>query len=378
MHANRPFIFCFALGLTGAFMLLFVGSLSWLSMGLAALLLVAGLVAGHQLNARHTAREASIDAYLAGQTLFGLEVAPIWTGHIETSRDQMTTAINDLSDRFGGIVDKLDTSLRTATQATESMEGSGLVAVFNKSEQDLSALMTTQQACMASMESMLIKVQGLNRFISELHDTASEVARIAQQTNLLSLNAAVEAARAGEMGRGFSIVANEFRMLSKQSAECGKKIATTVKVVNSAITDTCAMVRQSVANESSSLASADVTIRRVVADFQGIVHTFQASSALLKDDSAAIQTEVNQALIQLQFQDRVSQILSQVTKNLALLPRVFEASQSQFVQSRNLTPMDADALLFELKKTYVMADQHAVHQGAKVVHKSAAADISFF
>jgi methyl-accepting chemotaxis protein len=155
MHANRPFIFCFALGFTGAFMLLFVGSLSWLSMGLAALLLVAGLVAGHQLNARHTAREASIDAYLAGQTLFGLEVAPIWTGHIETSRDQMTSAINDLSDRFGGIVDKLDTSLRTATQATESMEGSGLVAVFNKSEQDLSALMTTQQACMASMESML-------------------------------------------------------------------------------------------------------------------------------------------------------------------------------------------------------------------------------
>jgi methyl-accepting chemotaxis protein len=206
---------------------------------------------------------------------------------------------------------------------------------------------------------------------------ASDVARIAQQTNLLALNAAIEAARAGELGRGFAVVAKEFRMLSNQSGESGRKIAETVKVISAAIVDTCTVVRESVQAEDSSLESAQSTISRVIAEFKGITEAYQSSSDLLQGESLSIQAEVNQALVQMQFSDRVSQIMTQVNKNMARLPQKLQQQQQDYAQSHLLQPLDAQTLLDELKSTYVMADQHVIHAGGQVQQKSVT-DISFF
>jgi methyl-accepting chemotaxis protein len=220
-------------------------------------------------------------------------------------------------------------------------------------------------------------VQGLDRFIVELQDMASDVARIAQQTNLLALNAAIEAARAGELGRGFAVVAKEFRMLSNQSGDTGRKIAEKVKVISAAIVDTCTVVRESVVAEDNSLESVHTTIDRVLADFKGVTEAFQRSSNLLQGESMSIQSEVNQALVQLQFQDRVSQIMTQVNKSLDRLPEVMQEHLQSYALTRELKSLDAQAMLEELKKTYVMADQHVIHQGGKVA-QSTTTDISFF
>jgi len=53
---------------------------------------------------------------------------------------------------------------------------------------------------LTGITTMLVKIQGLDRFTEELQEMAADVAKIAAQANLLSLNAAIEAARAGEMG----------------------------------------------------------------------------------------------------------------------------------------------------------------------------------
>jgi len=292
----------------------------------------------------------------------------------------METAINQLSERFGSIVDKLDATVRTATQETAAYEGSGsdLGAVFNKSQQDLGALIAVQKSAMSNMEAMLVKVQGLDRFIVELQEMASDVARIAQQTNLLALNAAIEAARAGDLGRGFAVVAKEFRMLSNQSGETGRKIAEKVKIISAAIVDTCTVVRESVAAEDNTLETAHGTIDQVLTDFKNITDSFQRSGTLLHDESISIQSEINNALVQLQFQDRVSQIMTQVMKNLGHLPEVLQQQRDQFAQSSQLQPLDAQEMLVEMKKSYVMADQHVIHEGGKVQQHNSATDISFF
>jgi methyl-accepting chemotaxis protein len=378
-RAKMSQVYVFVLGAAGASAILLVGGLSWIAMVLALVMLAAGFVTAWHLAAMQKAWQRSIDAYLAGQMEFGEQVVPVWKNHIESSREQMETAVNALSERFGGIVDKLDVALRTATQETDTIEGngSGVVALFTKSEQDLGALVAVQQAAMSNMEGMLTKVQGLDRFIVELQDMASDVARIAQQTNLLALNAAIEAARAGELGRGFAVVAKEFRMLSNQSGDTGRKIAEKVKVISAAIVDTCTVVRESVVAEDNSLESVHTTIDRVLADFKGVTEAFQRSSNLLQGESMSIQSEVNQALVQLQFQDRVSQIMTQVNKSLDRLPEVMQEHLQSYAQTRELKSLDAQAMLEELKKTYVMADQHVIHQGGKVA-QSTTTDISFF
>jgi len=74
-------------------------------------------------------------------------------------------------------------------------------------------------------------VQKTNKSSEKINEASSLIASIAEQTNLLALNAAIEAARAGEYGRGFSVVAEEIRMLAEQSTESTKIIDEMVKTL---------------------------------------------------------------------------------------------------------------------------------------------------
>lgn len=377
---TNPFLlYPVALGLLGAVAIVVMGAWGWGAGAVALLFICASVFCGLHLTAQEDVRFHAIEAYLAGQVQFGEEVVPVWKGHIESSREQMESAINALSDRFGGIVDKLDEATHTAGLETEIIDDrdKGLVAVFARSERELGAVIAAQKAAMSSMVHMLAKVQGLDSFIVELNSMAGDVAQIAHQSNLLSLNAAIEAARAGEFGRGFAVVAKEFRMLSGRSGETGRHIAEKVGIIGRAIAETCQVVEESVAQRDGRALATEATIGRVLADFQGITDALLRSSTLLKDESIGIKAEVNQSLVQLQFQDRVSQILTQVNKSMDRLPEILREQLQQYGNTRALQPLNAQDLLAEQKKTYVMADQHLVHHGGKVEQKNTT-DISFF
>ncbi|MBA3057413.1 MAG: chemotaxis protein, partial [Rhodoferax sp.] len=164
MNRPRPLLLPAALGLAGALAVLLAGGLSWLGAGLALLLALAGLALGLRHAAQQRAWAQSIERYLAAQQDFGAQVAPVWSGHIESSRAQMESAISALSERFAGIVDKLDEAVHTANLETQNIDSgdNGLVAVFARSEQTLGAVITAQKTAMSSMVSMLEKVQGLD------------------------------------------------------------------------------------------------------------------------------------------------------------------------------------------------------------------------
>jgi methyl-accepting chemotaxis protein len=166
-------------------------------------------------------------------------------------------------------------------------------------------------------------------------------------------------------------------MLSNQSGETGRRITEKVKVISSAIIETCTLARESVAAEDGSLQALHDTMDRVMNDLKGVTGAFQQSSELLQAESMSIQVEVNQSLVEMQFQDRVSQIMTQVKKNMDCLPHMLQEQSQHYAQTRVLPTPDAELLLTELKKTYVMADQHVIHAGGEVT-QSNTTDISFF
>jgi methyl-accepting chemotaxis protein len=225
---------------------------------------------------------------------------------------------------------------------------------------------------------MLNKVQGLDRFIVQLHDMASDVARIAQQTNLLALNAAIEAARAGELGRGFAVVAKEFRMLSNQSGETGRHIADKVKVISAAISESSSVVRDSVKQREDRAHATESTITGVINDFKDVTGMLERSSAVLKEESMAIQSEIGHAIVHFQFQDRVGQILYHLKNNIDQWPQFLQEHQDRCAQTGEVPMLDPLVLLDELKKTYVMADQHVIHSGGKVTEPKQDDEITFF
>lgn len=376
---KKPFVACSALGFLGGLSVLAASGITWLAVGLACVLLAAGVALGAWIVNMLNRLASDTQVFVSGQTGFVAEVVPIWKGHLDTSREQMETAVNALSEQFGGIVDKIDATIQATSLETDSVESGegGMVGMFSRSETQLHDLVAVQADATARMDSMVEKVQGLDRFIVELQSMARDVDRIAQQTNLLALNAAIEAARAGEMGRGFAVVAKEFRMLSNQSGETGRRIGEKVKVISAAIIETCQVVKGSVTQEEDSLAASQAVIAKVVGDFKTVIDTFQRASDTLKMESMGIQGQINQALVEFQFQDRVSQIMTQVIKNMEMMPKVMKDCEQSYSDTGTLTVADPQLLLSELKKTYVMADQHIVHHGGKV-DQAKSSDISFF
>jgi methyl-accepting chemotaxis protein len=351
--------------------------------GIGAALMLAAVTAGacFHVGSASSPKNDGTDGYLASRQLFGESLAPVWSGQIENSRSQMETAINALAERFGGIVDKLDNAVHASSSATDNVgNGKGIGAVFAGSERELGEVVMSIEKAMASKAEMLGKIQGLQEFTRELTQMTEDVASIAAHTNLLALNAAIEAARAGETGRGFAVVAKEVRTLSNLSAETGKRMADKVAVISHAITATCQAAESSLARETTAMKASTQTIDVVLSDFRGVTDALLQASQLLKDESVEIQSEVGQALVQLQFQDRVSQILSHVKANIDSLPAALADNRMQSENDARLVPLDPAPMLASLQSTYAMADEFAVHGGKqqKLAAPAAADELTFF
>lgn len=313
--------------------------------------------------------------YLRSLQALGSDVVPVWGRQIESGRSQMEAAIIELMVRFSGIVDKLDAALKASEAASEGM-GGGLASVFANSEKELGAVVSSLREAMQHKGTMMSEISALLHFIVELEKMASDVAGIADQTNLLALNAAIEAARAGEAGRGFAVVADEVRKLSTLSKEIGNQISKKVKVVSAAINAVVKTSEETAEGEKKALVASEAAIVNVLGNFRGVTHGLSEASGILRKESDGIKNEVSMSLVQLQFQDRVSQILSHVHANIIRLPSYVEKSQVEFERNGCLEPVAAGLLLKEIEDTYATAEEYSNHSGKKQASNNST--ISFF
>lgn len=318
---------------------------------------------------------ASAQPYLASRRRFSLQLAGVWTSQIDASRNQMETAIVSLTERFSGIVARLEQAL-AASGAMHGQDRGSVADVFANSEQELRALLDILADAAASKQEMLTKIVSLQQITEQLQKMAADVASIAWQTNLLALNAAIEAARAGEAGRGFAVVANEVRSLSNRSADAGKHIAAQVSQISAAIDATCQAAGASMQAEAHAVQASEQKIGGVLSSLREVTGALDQSSSLLRRESHGIQSEVAEALVQLQFQDRVSQILSHVQQNIARLPVYLD--QHGCADDGMPLPVDPQDLLAELESTYAMAEERMLHHDKKQAAEPQPEELTFF
>ncbi len=357
-----------------------------------AVLLVAGVIAGQQTSAlcRSLCADAgetvaAAAAPAATGTLDGLDrlcvkVLPVWTKQIDTARSQTEEAITALSGRFSGISQKLEASVLASQQAAggiDSRKGDGILGILMHSQQELDAVITSLNASLHTKRAMLDDIAHLSRFTAELRKMAEDVASIAGQTNLLALNASIEAARAGEAGRGFAVVADAVRKLSNLSGQTGKRISEKVEAVNAAIATTMKAADHYSRVDAETMSGAEATVHEVLDRFRGAASGLTESAAILQRESYGIRDEIADVLVSLQFQDRVSQILSHVTQDLGKLEGLLERFDSDRIQGRLSGSFDASAWLGELAQTYTTAEQRAVHAGGNTASPKES-EITFF
>ncbi|MGZ8158967.1 MAG: methyl-accepting chemotaxis protein [Methylobacter sp.] len=320
-----------------------------------------------------------------GQGIDGLDslcqkVLPIWSNQVEMARAHTEESIADLAKRFDALSKRLDSAVTASQNAVGGDSGStgGIVELLKDSQLELGTITKALGASLEEKEKLLRSIEDLSGFTDQLSKMASEVSSIAAQTNLLALNAAIQSARAGDAGRGFSVVADEVRKLSRSSGDVGKKITETIESVSEAIEGTLTISRNFARQDEETLGNAEHIIDSVLRRFTKAASGLSDSEELLRTENSAINYEISDVFVALQFQDRVSQILALVCDDLNKLEKHLNELKNEESHEGLSRSVNVEQWLDELAKTYTMEEQLTAHDGAKAEIKTNQPSITFF
>ncbi|ELE8121222.1 methyl-accepting chemotaxis protein [Vibrio fluvialis] len=180
----------------------------------------------------------------------------------------MATSVQEMVATIGEISESTNVAVEGVQQAVRNAENGR--SVVESTLKNIDQLSTTLQSSQQSIAS-------LNDHVEKIGGAVTIIQSIAEQTNLLALNAAIEAARAGEQGRGFAVVADEVRSLATRTHQSTEEITKVVSAIQAQMSlvisdiDQCNSQGQETLHASHQL---DESLRQIISDMS----TIQANS----------------------------------------------------------------------------------------------------
>jgi methyl-accepting chemotaxis protein len=193
---------------------------------------------------------------------------------IAAAVEQMTVSIDQISHSAG------DAHQEAATSGQRADQGEAVVRQVSEEIHRLSVAVNDSSG----------KIRELERHSEEISSIVNVIKEIADQTNLLALNAAIEAARAGEQGRGFAVVADEVRKLAERTSTSTAEIAQTISRIQSGTHEAVASMDHGVAQAAGGVAltsEAGASIAQIRAGAQRVTEVITAISDSIHEQSAA-------------------------------------------------------------------------------------------
>ena len=232
----------------------------------------------------------------------------------------MASAMEELSVSIDQVSEHADNAHRVSQISSEKAVEGGRVIHSAASEMESIAQSVNQVAA---------KINGLEEYSKQISGIANTIKEIADQTNLLALNAAIEAARAGEQGRGFAVVADEVRKLAERTANSTKEISGMIGKIQVGTQEAVKEMEVSVSKVNDgvelarkagdSVSSIREAAEKAAHDVDDITHAIQEQSLAARDIAQRIEkiaqgTEEN-TLASTQTADSAKQ-MAELSKNL--------------------------------------------------------------
>ncbi|KFF42994.1 MULTISPECIES: methyl-accepting chemotaxis protein [Pseudomonas] len=227
-------------------------------------------------DARGTADQS---AEIATQTSAGMEQQYRQVDQVATASHEMSATAQDVARSAAQAAQ----AAKDADQATR--EGLTVIDRTTANIGDLAADMSTA----------MTQVEGLAANSEKIGSVLEVIRGIAEQTNLLALNAAIEAARAGEAGRGFAVVADEVRNLARRTQESVEETRLVIEQLQNGTTDVVSSMGNSYRQAQGSVEQVGqaVTALRQIGDAVTVISDMNLQIASAAEEQSAVAEEIN-------------------------------------------------------------------------------------
>ncbi|MFO7599204.1 MAG: methyl-accepting chemotaxis protein [Candidatus Desulfacyla sp.] len=261
----------------------------------------------------------------------GIQVTSSSTQLAATAKEQETTMANQVAST-NRMVTSVEQISEVATQLVQTVEqvasmSQETAGFASKGQTDLARMESAMHNMETASRSISGRLETINEKAENITNVVTTITKVADQTNLLSLNAAIEAEKAGEYGRGFNVVAREIRRLADQTAVATLDIDQMVQEMQSAVSAGVMEMDKFIAEVNRSaedVGRISVQLARIIEQVQTLSPNFENVNVAMGQQSENAQ-KINQSMAHLS--EEMKETMDSLRETYAAIEQLNEAAR---------------------------------------------------